>query len=511
MEQQGPSGSDADPEGDALRAEIEADRRDAADRRKRLILFVPPLLALVVAAWALGVSRPRVVYGGRAWIGGRPPAGEKLRFRAMVVTALPGIESHEAASGLELRPFANGVRGSAERTNADGIAEITVEPPLPPSIELEAKLGLVWQPVVTIPIASLPEPDPRGGALTSIKRSGGSSAGALMIDAAAEKGALAPPLAGAVWIRVADVSGAVHGAHVTVSAEAGLSVDPAPAITDANGLARVEVRPVAPPVVLKIEASHGAERGSWNGTIGSVLGTAVPSGDGRLSKGTPAVELVASSSRKDAYVDLWQAGVRVGGGHVVFEGGRATFSLPRDAARVFDLECASSPFPPGVDDLPHAAVYPLVIENDPIDAWGAVATSPRIGTPVTKAVGGPYESAVTAALAFAPPALPKRPLVADGLPRALKIETARMQRVRRLTSFAVVGGGLLEIGLMLWLGVLGRAPNLLEENLDLLEPGELPPEPQKKASIRFVAVVVSSVGIIALVFAALATMAWGMP
>ena len=42
-----------DPEGEALDREIAHDRAEVQLRHRRRVLFVPPLVALLVAAWAL--------------------------------------------------------------------------------------------------------------------------------------------------------------------------------------------------------------------------------------------------------------------------------------------------------------------------------------------------------------------------------------------------------------------------------------------------------------------------
>jgi hypothetical protein len=103
------------------------------------------------------------------------------------------------------------------------------------------------------------------------------------------------------------------------------------------------------------------------------------------------------------------------------------------------------------------------------------------------------------------------------LPAALEREHARVRRVRRGAAFAILGGGLAELGLMLGLGVLGGRRKIDDELRALadddgeLRAAEVRAEPRALGFVRTTAIVVTAVGIVALVFAALAVMAWGLP
>ncbi|MBI2388220.1 MAG: hypothetical protein HYV09_01275 [Deltaproteobacteria bacterium] len=500
-----------DPEGDALEREIQADREELRMRRRRRLLFAPPLVALAIAAWARGVSRPREVFGARVYAGAQSPPNQPLRVRVEVVRAVPGIEGAWAATGLALRPTADGVRGRAETTDDRGISEVVIDAPVPNSVTIEAQLpDGAFHPIGSLSPAALPPPDPKHGALSKVRRTGGTMSGELKVAVAPELGALAPPLSAAVWIRVRDAAGApVAGAALAFVAEGGLSGDPAPATSDAGGLARVPVSPIAAPVVLTVQAQKGDKRGGWSGIVGSVLGSPRPTSDGRLLLGSKSIELMASASHGLAYFDLWRSGVRVGGGKVRFDGGRAMLPLPDGLDGVIDLEANPSPFPSSADDLAHAATWPLVLAKDEVDAWGAIATSPRFDEHVpSSGTIASYGAAVAATIAFAPPAVPARPLVSDGLKPGLTREFARGRAVRRAASAAVVGGGVLELGLMIALGVFA-APPTVEDAMHAL--GERPPSNSKARSKQLLGVLLAGIGIVALLFAALATMAWGMP
>lgn len=499
-----------DPEGDALEREIAQDRVQLGLRRRRRVLFLPPLFALGVAAWALGVSRPREVFGARIYAGGLPGPQQPLRARVEVVRAVPGIEGAWASTSTVLRPVADGARGRADVTDDRGISELTIDAPLPPRVTVEAQLpDGRFSPIGELAIAALRPADPSDGKL-ALRRTSGAVTGDFKIAVAPELSALAPPVAGAVWIRVRDAKGApIPAAAITLTAEGGLAGDPAPTVTDAGGLARVALTPIAAPIVLGAKVEKDGKTATWTGIVGSVLGAPRPTGDGRMALGARSVELVASASHGSAYWDLWQSGVRIAGGRVAFSGGRATIALPDGLAGVLDLETNAGPFPPSADDLNHAATFPLVLAKDDVDAWGTVSTSPRFEDVLPSSGSlASYGTAVAATIAFAAPAIPARVLVEDSIGRAVQREFARSRTVRRAATTAVIGGGLLELGLLFALGVLGAPPTVAEA---LHELGDAPkPKPQSRAR-QLVGFLLVGVGIIALIFASLATMAWGLP
>lgn len=497
----------ADREGEALDREIEADRRDLRDRRMRRVLFLPPLLALTVAAWALGASRPQEVFAARVWLAGQPVA-KKLTFRVEVVSAIPGLEGTTPSAGVELR--LREAAGEVSKTDENGIAEAILTLDGKTVTEIEAKHGSAWQSVGTLRLDQLLARDDRDGA-SKLRRSGGAKTGALRVDAWPEGSVLAPTHPGAVWVRVLDAaSSPVAGANVAITGEAGISGDPAPATTDASGLARVVVEPSAPPVLLTANATHGADEGKWHGLIGAVVGVPSPVGSGLVKSDTRTIELVGSPSWQVAYWDLFQAGARVGGGRVPMANGRALLKLPDDVSGAVDLVASTSAVHPNEDDLVHAGTYPLVIEKDAIDAFGVVASSPRFEDKFVKSPLAGYESVVAAAIAAAPPALPKMRLAVDGLANSIARELARGANVRRAASAAIVGGGLLELGLMIALGVVGKKRTIADELRDLEDDATEPPPRSSAWTARVLAIVVSSIGLVVLVFAALATMAWGL-
>lgn len=501
-------GSSEDREGDALDEEIARDRREESDRKRRRILFAPPLIALAIAAWALGVSRPREVTAARVIAGGRPSAAP-LHVRVQVIRGMPGFESVSPVAGVELRPYASSIVGRAERTDDQGVSEMIIDAPLPPEIAIEANLGGAFRKIGSLSLASLREADPKNGAL-AVRRTNASQRGELRVDVAPELGALAPPLTSSAWVRVRTSGGLpASGAKVSFTADGGLSADPPPVVVDAAGLARIDLAPIAAPVALTATAEREGKTGVFSGIVASVLAAPRPRSDGIVRSGSKTVELLSPSSRTSAYWDLFQSGVRIGGGRLSFDHGVATIALPNDLTGVVDLETNGSPLPPTADDLAHIATWPLVFAKDDVDAWGAVKTSPRFVDPIEP--GGTLEGygrAVAATLAFSPPALPPRAIVSDSLERELQREVRRGRRVRQFASFAVVGGGFLEVGLMMLLGVFGQGPTVADAMREL---GEEAPAPTEKPSRRWLSVALTGLGIIALMFAALATMAWGMP
>ena len=140
-----------------------------------------------------------------------------------------------------------------------------------------------------------------------------------------------------------------------------------------------------------------------------------------------------------------------------------------------------------------------------------MATSTRFTdriTPVGATLGG-YGPAVAATLARAPLLVPRRALVRDSLPSALRAERARGVRVRRAGTFAVLGGGILEVALLGVLGVLSQGRDAQAEIDALLrDDGATVTRRSPRPSIALVAL--AAFGAIVVVFSALGLMAWGL-
>lgn len=495
----------ADDEGEALDREIEDERRARAQGRRRLLLFVPPLVALGVAAVALGLSRPRDVFAGRAVVVAKPPAGAPLTFRVVVVRALGGVTMTAPVPGVELRV----TPGRAGTTDEDGAAEVVVDAPLPPEIVVEGRIDGAFRPLLSVSTGALPPPRPDDG-LTPLTRTSGARSGALVVDAAPELSALAPPLPGAAWVWVRDLAGmAVSGASVTLVSDAGLEADPEGGVTDQNGLLRLPLRPKVPPVLVTVKAKRGAQEGTFRGTLGAVLPPAVPSGDGIHPGGN--LELRTPAARSSVYVDVLQDGVRLLGQRLAFQNGVASLALPPTLRGVIDVSVSSSGTAGPGDDPVHVVSWPLVVAKDGADAWAAASGSPRLPEQVKKTdpTLSSYHAVVAATLARARIASVPRGLELDGLPKVLQAEVRRVQRVRRGAALGIVGGGLVELGLMLGLGVF--SPKSPVDDALARELGEEPARRTPSSTRRLVALICAGIGLVALVFAAMALMAWGMP
>lgn len=512
-----------DAEGEALAAEIAADRRLQSDRRKRWVLYLPPLASLVMAAAAIALSHPRDVAAASVIAGGRPDGSRPLHVRAMLVRARPGDDvTPTPLDRIEVRAVGEGVHGHvASPSDEEGVVEVVIDPPLPAKVELEGRIDEAWARLVTVSLDALPVADPSDGVLAA-KRTLGRGSGDLLVDVAPDLGALAPPDDSGVWIRVRrkTTGEPVASASIAVKGEAGIDHDPADVTTDEAGLAHVVLSITAPPAIVDVTATKDDVKGAWQGAIGNVLGVPNPRG-WRASPDAPVIELAAPPSLRHAYVDVFQKGVRIDGGAVFFADGGAKVSLPKGSRGLFDLEVSTTPRPSSTDDLTHAATWPVIVAADAVDAWSELVP-PRIDDRIPPAPGSmaTYESAVAATLARAPVVVPHRTVVADGLPPAMAFETARIKRVRRGASLAIVGGGLVEFGLMLWLGVFASKTRVEDELRMLAEDGELGVAAAERAAeqqhkgpggARTAAIVITAVGIVALVFAALAVMAWGLP
>jgi hypothetical protein len=493
-----------------------------APRLLRWLPYAPPLAAVGVAAAAFAVAHARPVFGARILAGARPEAGAPLTARAIVVRHDGGGLGRIAQ--LEVRVRGEGVRGQASVTDEEGVSELRLESPLPPSFEVEGKLEGAWLPLAHVELSALPPSDPKLGML-DVPRSSGRASGALVVAAAPERTALVPQVPGAAWVRVqrrdphaASGLQPVEAARVTIVGDAGVSETQGAALTDVSGLARVRLTPGAPPVMITVKAEKDGLEGAWEGTLGAVYATPYPAGDGALATGLGAVDVVAPTSLRRAYWDLWRAGARVGGGAIAFDANhKGALPLPRDAAGAYDLELSSSADPQSSEDLSHAIAWPLVIAKDPVEGLSALLGDPRFDRAIPPPTGSlrPWSAALPATIAFARASIPRRDVVAYGLDAAFAVEQARGQRVRRWATVAIVAAALIEIAIVLQLGLFSRSAHADAEIEALLREegdpgaseldGRAPPRTRKLASM-----VVGALGIVTLIFAALAIMAAGL-
>lgn len=493
-----------------------------ARRLLRWLPYAPPLAAVGVAAAAFAVAHARPVFGARILAGARPEAGAPLTARAVAVRHDGGGLGRIAQ--LELRVRGEGVRGQASVTDEEGVSELRVEAPLPPSFEVEGKLEGAWLPLAHVELSALPPADPKRGMLDE-PRSSGRASGALVVAAAPERTALVPQVPGAAWVRVQRrdphaASGLlpVEGARVTLVGDAGVNETQGVALTDAGGLARVRLTPGAPPVMITAKAEKDGLEGAWEGTLGAVYATPYPAGDGALTTGLAAVDVIAPTSLRRAYWDLWRAGVRIDGGAIVFDANRkGAVPLPRDAAGAYDLELSSSADPQSSEDLSHAIAWPLVLAKDPVEGLSALLDDPRYDRAIPPPTGSlrPWSAALPATIAFARASIPRRDVVAYGLDAAFAVEQARSLRVRRWAMVAIFAAALVEIAIVLQLGLFSRSAHA-DAEIDALLREEAPPgETRPRASDerapartgQLASMVVGALGIVTLIFAALAIMA----
>ncbi len=512
----------SDPDGEALDREIEGERREAREARRRLWLYVPPMVALGLATVALGLSRPRSVLGARVIAGPLAPTASSVGVRVVLLRETPGDDSVRVAPGLDVRVLDH----AAATTNDDGVAELAWPGRPTGKLTVEARASsdprARWTAVATIDPQRMGPADPSHG-VRAEHRTSGASSGPLRIEVAPENGALSPPIAGAFWVRVRRDGAALAGAKIEGTIESGASGPLAAVTTGATGLARIAIAPTAPPVVveLAITDANGNDRSSWRGVLGAVLGVPTPVGNGLLLGDASEIVLAAPSGRRDAYWDLWHDGVRIAGGRAQFDGGFAHIPLPSGARGLFEIETSLGADPGVPSDLAHAGSFALVRAPDAMDAWSEIAASPRTPGQMTDTGGTPegYAAAVAFTLARAPVALPPRKVIDNGLPAALLRERGRMRMVRRAAAAGIAGAGLLEVALLLALGLLRRNTAIDEAIADLGESNGLDraaaaathPDDAAAGARRTVALVVAALGIVSLVFAAVALMAWGMP
>lgn len=377
----------------------------------RWLLFALPAATVAIVALSLltaGLPRPAraaLVFGG-------PTDGNVLAVRVEVVEVLQGtlgdVMEHPVTSGEVRVRVSAGTRESVRgfRLDTEGQAEAR--------LEIGAHAGPIVLSVEqgTDELALSRVELGREQWRRAARRRGGFAtvhAGALEVQLAPARGALAVPFEEEVWIDVREHGVPLRGVEIGLSSSSA-RITPEKATSDDAGRARFRFAP----------SEH---------VVSAAVTVALPGESARVSFGVPVVpgamrasrqgrELVIESPvpRDVAYFALVTEDARLGGGFVKL----APDALLGASARV--------PLP----ELPKTPVYAVVASERDLRSAAAV------GWPLAVNQSGPPARSFDAVDA----------LLVDGRPRAIARESARRRRVRWVTLLLCAVSLVAEIALL---------------------------------------------------------------
>jgi hypothetical protein len=400
----------------------------------RLAVYVVPTAAVATVAFVLlGPGARRAAVGVR--VHGVPADGTSvLALRLVGVQRLSGVDDAVPVDGLTVTASAGGqaVPPWSGATDADGVAEARLEAaaPLHGPVDVVVKRGEVVLAEGRIALGRTARHSFQLGTIRGAQR------GDLFIRVDAVRGLFAAPFADVADVQVLLPGGAPAGAGVEVKAElTGGNVTPESAQTDARGMVRFLIEPLAQTVDLAIDATAaGSAQGAGPGKTGHWEG-ALPVGTGTIWldasrwEAERALRLVAPTKRSAAYLSVYGENGRVFG---------AVVPLARDERGLFGGSVT-------LPELRQPRLLYAVVAADPLEQGAGTAA-----WPVTPAVG-------------APTAVPLQTLL-DGLPAADRRESGRVVRARRGGMLVLGIAMLLEVALLLFGARASR--QRLETHLD---------------------------------------------
>jgi len=201
---------------------------------RSLALLLPGVTFAAVALVVLGPAAERPLISARLYGG---PTDRLPGFTGFLAAERDGKPLAGEEIGLHARSLSGGEVLRSVRLDADGQAEISLDFGTAPPGSFELELTLAGRSIGRGRAALrqadwLPRVPQRGGFSDRPARTPN-------LSVAAERGSLAPPFPGALWLRVRDAEGPAQAA-LEVSAE-GARVRPQLLEADARGLARIEV------------------------------------------------------------------------------------------------------------------------------------------------------------------------------------------------------------------------------------------------------------------------------
>lgn len=282
-------------------------------RATRALLYSLPALTLGVVGYAVlfvGASQP---YPGALVFGGPTRGTSALSFRITAVTRFG--EDEKPLPGLPLTMTVDGAPGGPHswtgETDAHGDAQARFAMSAPASGPLSVVVR--DERGRTLALGTIDRSVEQWTA--SARRSGGAlhgqRDGALKIDVAPGRGAFAVPFVDPLWIQVRDAGDRpVAGARVTLEPDGLQRVGDTPLISDDQGRALANVRPLEHVVTLGVRAELDERRGKWFGSVPIAVGALHARRDGnRIVIESPVIH-------ERAHYALVSATARISGGSV---------------------------------------------------------------------------------------------------------------------------------------------------------------------------------------------------
>ncbi|MEJ7728513.1 MAG: hypothetical protein WKG00_04800 [Polyangiaceae bacterium] len=401
----------------------------------RLAVYVVPTAAVATVAFVLlGPGARRAAVGVRVH-GVAADGTSVLALRLVGVQRLSGVDDAVPVDGLTVTASAGAqaLPPWSGATDADGVAEARLEAaaPLHGPVDLVVKRGEV---VLAEGRIALTRTARHSFQLATLR---GAQRGELFIRVDALRGVFAAPFADGADVQVLLPGGGPVGAGIEVKAElTGGNVTPKSARTDARGMVRLLIEPLAQTVDLAIDAAGpksvegSAEQGKtghWEGAL--PVGTGTIWLDAARWDGERALRLVAPTKRSAAYLSVYGENGRVFG---------AVVPLAQDERGLFGGSVT-------LPELRQPRLLYAVVAADPLEQGAGTAA-----WPVTPPSGGPT-------------AVPLQTLL-DGLPAADRRESARVVRARRGGMLVLGVAMLLEVALLMFGARASR--RRLETHLD---------------------------------------------
>jgi hypothetical protein len=396
----------------------------------RQLLLVLPALAVAIVLWAvLGAGGTEPVMSVQI-MGGPTRGHSDLSLLVRALATQDGRRTPSAA--LRLHIAGSGPHARAEWTGSTDEtghveARLAFSSPLDadPYVRVQA---LETGQLLGEGVLSLGADQWQMGALRQGGWITGQSQGELLVQVAAQQGALAVPFTSELVVQVSSAAGFAPAPAVALSLEleGAELVTPAPVRTDAHGLAQVTLRPLEHAISLRVSAeSAEGRRGRWYGALPVVPGALHVELDGpRLSVRSPI-------PRRHAYVSLVSERERLGGAILALEPdveGGATGTIELDPSLLARVHGAPS--------------------------WGVVSSEPDKRSPGV--VGWPLDT----------PREPDRVLarqtfdvwdrvLLDGTAAALEAHRRTRFKLRGMAALLLVGIGI-AMGALLWYEVQGK-------------------------------------------------------
>lgn len=375
--------------------------------RSRLLYVIPALAAVLVAIVLLGPGQMRSVHAAKILATG----DSLLSMRVEVVESFDGIETPAGTRQLSLFVGAEAAARWSGTTDADGVAEITLDSPLPAGSEVRLVSG--EEALASGKLGSTVEP-----ATVEVRTTPYTLDGGITLRVGAERGVLVTPFSDRVRIVLTrDAKPLETTIKVTT-----ISADPSELTvsTNARGEGTLKIVPLGQPVILSMEILVDGKPREAEVMLPVQMSGMYVAPD--LDGGRAVV--ISPGPRDKAYLSFHGPSGRTGGALV-------------------PLALDPQGFYRGLSDVEIPADTIAVVASAEADEKGrSTVVWPRPGT-----LGTASAPHVTVSL--------------DGLKERIAREKRRASIVRTVTVAGVSAAAALELAILLWAG--GRARRRLAD------------------------------------------------